>query len=58
MIPGATSVSDSLDLISGFRRILWQAFNSLSAKELKDLCFTRDKNIAQSIQQTASIDIL
>ena len=40
--------------IFGFCRMLWQPFQTLLTKEPKDLCFSVDKNIAQSIQCTAS----
>ena len=43
-----------LYLISGYRGMLQQPFYTLLRKELKDLCFSVDKNIAQSIQCTAS----
>ena len=42
----------------GFSGMLWQSFYLLLAKEPKDLCFTKDKNIALLIQYTASSDIL
>ena len=52
------SILISYYLIFGFRGILWQSFLSLLTKEPKDLCFSEDKNIALSVQYTASSDIL
>ena len=39
--------SDSLNLIYGFRGMLWQSFYTLFPKEPKNLCFSAEKNIAQ-----------
>ena len=50
--------TNSLDLISGLRGILWQPFYPLLKKEPKNLSFPSDENIEQPMQYTALSDVL